>query len=42
MATATNPDFLKAGAAVAAGISQVGPQGYTGQRALRLGIKLTF
>jgi hypothetical protein len=42
VATATNPDFLKAGAQVAAGISGVGPQGYTGQRALRLGVKITF
>ncbi len=42
VATATNPDFLKAGAQVAAGISAVGPQGYTGQRALRLGVKITF
>jgi len=41
-ATAPNPDFLKAGASVAAGISGVGPQGYTGQRTLRLGIKITF
>jgi hypothetical protein len=42
VATATNPDFLKAGAQVAAGLSGVGPQGYTGQRALRLGVKITF
>jgi hypothetical protein len=41
-ATAPNPDFLKAGAAVPAGISQVGPQGYTGQRTLRLGVRITF
>jgi hypothetical protein len=39
IATATNPDFLKAGAQVPAGVNS---QGYTGQRALRLGIKLTF
>jgi hypothetical protein len=38
-ATATNPDFLRMGAQVAAGVNS---QGYTGQRALRLGIKLTF
>jgi hypothetical protein len=38
-ATATNPDFLKMGAQVPAGVNS---QGYTGQRALRLGIKLTF
>ena len=38
-ATATNPDFLKAGAQVAAGVNS---QGYTGQRALRLGVKITF
>jgi hypothetical protein len=39
VATATNPDFLKMGAQVPAGVNS---QGYTGQRALRLGIKLTF
>jgi hypothetical protein len=38
-ATATNPDFLKAGAQVPAGVNS---QGYTGARALRIGVKLTF
>jgi len=33
-ATATNPDFLKAGG--------TGNGAYTGQRALRLGVKVTF